>query len=283
MIDAAPDIDLVLQVMIFITGAHTVLNSLEHISTRDRFGEDGILNWNVSKLYVRAANPLAPLFEPILRYPRFRLLLFARLLSGLALASAVALAAAGRDALLWTIAPWLLLFVFFTTVCSCFRHQAGLSGDDHMSLVVTAGLFVATAFPDGSFAQLAAVVFIAVQVTLSYFIAGVHKLFSTTWRDGSALEGVMSTKTWGHSGLHALFQRYPRVNLLAAWTIIGFEVLFPLWLLTSPDVTVLFLAVAFVFHVGNAVFMGLNGFLVMFPAAYPAVYYTSYGIDSLLV
>lgn len=255
-----------LRVTAVLTGVHASVTSLEQFTTRERFRPDGLMSWDVMQFYSEDNPILEPIGERLFSYGRFRWILAVRLISGLLL---IAFAALGR------IPPVLPFVLFFTYLAISYRQMVGLDGAFHMGIILTAGLFLATLFPDGHVGQLAAVVFMAIQATLSYFIAGVSKLVAPEWRNGEAMEGIFSTKVWGNERVYRLLRRYPKLNFVGAWTVILFEVLFPVVLVVDQQWTLLIFAIGIAFHAFNAVFMGLNTFLIMFPASYPILYYAN--------
>lgn len=257
------DAALAIRVTSVVLAAHVLLSSAEHIVTRDRFDDGNILSWNVSKLRIRNIK-LGAAVEPLLRPPRFRWLLGLQFLAGVTLAA---------SALFWRVSPVVLLVIVLADVGIAFRHQGGLSGDYHMSLVVAVGLFVATLFPAGSTLQFVGLLFIAVQSILSYFIAGVSKLVSEQWRSGEAPVGVLSTDSWGYVPLYEFLSGRPAAAKTVSWSVIVFECLFPVVLVAQFPVALGFVGGGVLFHGANAAFMRLNGFFLAFGASYPAVLY----------
>ncbi len=149
------------------------------------------------------------------------------------------------------------------------RLVFGLDGSDQMQAIIWVSLaaFAAASTPTQS---TVAVAFIAGQLALPYVAAGVAKLLSADWRGGSAIVGILSTDTYGHRALQQVVNR-PSVARLLCWSVIGFEVGFPL-LLTLGGIGLVVSAIAAVaFHAGVAHFMGLNLFLWAFLAALPCV------------
>jgi len=58
-----------------------------------------------------------------------------------------------------------------------------------------------------------------------------------------------------------------------SWAIIVFECSFFLVFFIDLKYVMILLAMGVLFHLTNAIVMGLNGFLFAFTAAYPAVFY----------
>jgi hypothetical protein len=151
------------------------------------------------------------------------------------------------------------------------RRHAGGDGAEQMSLLVLLATCLAV-LPHPSNNRLGIVVFfVAAQVCLSYATAGIAKLFSETWRSGKALPAIFMTDNYGHPRMAALLAKHPALAWLLSWTVIAYECLFPLALLTSGWTLIAVLSVGVAFHISCAVTMGLNGFLWAFPATYPCV------------
>lgn len=165
----------------------------------------------------------------------------------------------------------LLTLAFLAATISRWRRHIGGDGAEQMTAIVFAAVSLAVLPWPSSNRMVAATTFIAAQVGLSYVTAGVAKLISATWRDGSALSAILSTHSHGHPWAARFMHRHVRLAQLVAWTIIIFECLFPLLVLGPSWLVVLTLICGFAFHVGCAVLMGLNSFLWSFPAAYPCV------------
>jgi hypothetical protein len=174
--------------------------------------------------------------------------------------------------LTWSIALQSLLALALLTPYACFpwlalalalaqaaRFRGSYNGgSDAMTLVVLLGLALAR-----SFDPRLGLAYIAAQLVLSYFVAGVFKLRDPSWRDGSALAALLSAPQYRDTPL-----RLPR---MAGYAVLGFECAFPLALL-DVQLTWAFALLGLAFHVLNARVLGLNRFLWTWLAAYPALF-----------
>jgi hypothetical protein len=113
--------------------------------------------------------------------------------------------------------------------------------------------------------------FIAAQLSLAYFAAGFFKVISPSWRSGEALGAILSINPWKHPAAGPWLRMQPSWSRLLSWGTIVWELTFPLALIGPPWAMATWLIAGFVFHIGCAVFMGLNSYLWSFVAAYPAV------------
>lgn len=151
--------------------------------------------------------------------------------------------------------PAVIAILLATQWLIAIRWRGTFNGaSDSMTFLVTVG-WLASLFWEK------ALWYIAIQVILSYFVAGVSKLLEGEWRSGRAL---------------AVFLGRPRKrgDRLVAWSIIAFEVFFPAAVL-SPRVALAFMAGGLFFHLINAYVLGLNRFVFAWLAAYPALYWAT--------
>ncbi len=238
------------------------LQTIELLQIRRACRDDGVWSWPVLKL--EHGGLPAALRAPlgwVLPYDRFMALL------GVRLACALALIATG-----WS--P-LALVLLFSQLAICVRFRGTFNGgSDTMTVVVLLSLSVAL----HPALERAAVVYIAVQVSLSYVIAGLAKLRQREWRSGAALQRFLQSD---HYGAPAFVRELstPSVARVLSFATIGFECTFPLALI-DPRLCLGWLSLGLCFHVANAVVFGLNRFLFAWAAAYPALLACSQLLDA---
>jgi hypothetical protein len=138
-----------------------------------------------------------------------------------------------------------------------------------MGLLVLYCLCAAQLLPVG-IGQEAAFGYLAVQVILSYFIAGQVKIVNADWRSGRALRDVFGFSAYPVSEAMRGLADHPRLLWVMSWAVMLFEVLFPLSLL-HPMTIIAALIVAALFHLANACLFGLNRFFWFWLAAYPSI------------
>jgi hypothetical protein len=129
--------------------------------------------------------------------------------------------------------------------------------------------------PQGSLASAAGLIYVGAQTALSYLIAGIVKIAGPSWRDGTAIGGIMTTKIYGNSAAAAVLHGRATLGLIACWLVITFEVTFFAALFVDRHVMWIVLATGVLFHAANAALMGLNSFFMAFVASYPAVAYVN--------
>ena len=142
-------------------------------------------------------------------------------------------------------------------------------GSDRMRLLLLCCLCAARLAPSPRWGQIALGYF-AVQLLLSYVLAGWVKLVNPEWRSGQALADVFAFSVYPVSDDLRALASSRQLLVAASWFIILFEVLFPLALVNDTMLQAA-LALAFLFHLVNACVFGLNRFLWVWAAGYPCL------------
>jgi hypothetical protein len=240
-----------------------LLQTVELLQCRKAFADDGIWRWQLLRPEHQALPaPLRWLFAACLPYRSFIGLLLLELVAAVLLGLGVSGAAP---------------FLCFAQLAVCVRFRGTFNGgSDYLTLLILMALSLAWLFGAGQRPLLAkaCIAYIAVQVTLSYFIAGLAKLKEAAWRDGTALRAFTSSQRHGAPAFVRQLLDGRRRCLALSWSVLLFECAFPLaWL--DPRVCSAFLALGLGFHFGNSVVFGLNRFLFAWSAAYPALLFCS--------
>jgi hypothetical protein len=239
-----------------------LLQTLELWQIREAYADTGIWRWSTLRAEHRGLPaPLRGLFALLLPYRCFLGLLIARLLA------ASLLFGFGTSSVLPGL--WLSQLAIAVRFRGTFN-----GGSDSMTLLILLALSIASFAPQQPLLQSACLLYIGVQASLSYFVAGLAKLKEADWRRGAALPSfVLNTPYGAPVWTRALVGR-AHVSMLLSWGVMAFECLFPLsWL--DPRVCLGFLAIGAGFHLANALVFGLNRFLFAWAAAYPALLYCS--------
>ncbi len=162
-------------------------------------------------------------------------------------------------------------FLAVSNAAQALRSHHGMDGSDHANFLVCTALAASGLFPRDPAARQACTAFIAGQSVLSYVAAGAAKAVASYWRDGTAMQGIFRTRTYGTRWINDLFARYPLVPKAAGWSVWVGEMLFPAVLVAPKPVAAGLIATGASFHAGSAAFMGLNRFVWAFGAMYPCV------------
>jgi len=165
---------------------------------------------------------------------------------------------------------WVLVLLLVLGLAMLHRYQGPYNGGaDRMSLLVLVCL-CAVHFAPSLRWQEVAFGYLAIQLTLSYFIAGWVKVVNHDWRTGQALRDVFQFSAYPVSESLRQWAKSPRMMLAMSWSVILFELLFPFSLVSSLS-SIIALAIAASFHFSNACLFGLNRFFWIWIAAYPSL------------
>lgn len=144
-------------------------------------------------------------------------------------------------------------------------------GSDRMSLLILCCLTLTYFMPDMRWQEYV-FGYLAIQLVLSYFIAGWVKIVNPDWRSGRALNDVFLFSAYPVSESIRNWAQKPRLLWLMSWAVMSFELLFPLTLLTQTTL-IIGLMIAACFHLANACLFGFNRFFWVWLAAYPSIFW----------
>ncbi|MFN0051096.1 MAG: HTTM domain-containing protein [Planctomycetales bacterium] len=246
-----------------LAGFCAAILSVEVLIDQAHYSDAGLLGWPVMQSRHRwlVTHWAVPLLNLFLAHRRFLALMGLRLLAAAGLVFADPEGGLGLLLLLTTTATGALYQL---------RTPFGTDGADQMNLL-TLGALSLERLCASEVVRHAALWFVALQLILSYFVAGMAKLRGEEWRSGRAPWGIFTTKLYGIPRLGRWLMRHPRVSWLMSWGIILFEIGFPAVFVAPRPVALAFLVLGLSFHVLTAFVMGLNTFFWAFLAAYPAL------------
>lgn len=234
---------------------------LELALARRELAAGGFLDWTlIGVLNPQARTRIGSLIRRIFRRIGPRQFNWVLLVDG---AAAVLLLARPSAAPLIATA-WILQLLIMK------RHHLTFDGSDHMTLVVLLACLLGRVESD-PLAERAAVTFLAAEVSLAYLAAGLYKATSPYWQSGHAISMVVQTRMFGQATAARLVRRYPIMGRAATYAVFCWECLFACFIAAPRPVILIVLALGVGFHLGCSVIMGLNRFILVFAASYPAV------------
>lgn len=241
--------------------------SLEHLTRPENRCVGGVNNWEIGRERPPFANPaVRAVLDFVSRKQVTECLLVVRAAAALALLMPI------RSRRLRCGAD---VAVAGTAYLLSARHLEGNDGSDQASFLVQGLAGLARA--GGSDARIvdAALWAVSLQGAHSYVVSGWAKLMGPKWRDGSAMEGVLRTVTYGDQRAWRLVRRFPTTGRLLSAGVLFLECTFPLAYLGKGRLAKSYVTGAAVFHSSVAALMGLNRFLPAFTGMHPAVLYTA--------
>ncbi len=243
-----------------------LISSLELLVAPRMLDDRALMSWEVGRLRhpLLVSGWMGHASHAVMKQPTFLTLLAVRAL----LATALLL---GPQAWLLSRPPVLVMatLLFFWAKRSIY----GQDGADQMQLIVWLAAVVALLSGQETSAELC-LWFIAFQTGMAYCVAGFSKVRAAGWRRGNFLPGVLGTNIYGTQFMGGFLRHHHGLAFALSWTVLLFEMSFPLaWLLPWPWCLV-YLVVGCGFHIANAFLMGLGSFLTTFLATYPALWFT---------
>jgi hypothetical protein len=175
--------------------------------------------------------------------------------------------------------------LFVLTGCSlvvAYCRVVGGDGANQMTLIVLTASTLALVMGGETQGGRAALLFVGSQGLLAYFVAGVAKVISSEWRNEDVVSKITSTVSYGNGAAFRMMDATPGLGRVLTLSVIGFELAMPLAIIFPVHVTMGFLGLAFFFHVGCAVVMGLNDFVWAFASTFPAILFISSVLHKLI-
>jgi pimeloyl-ACP methyl ester carboxylesterase len=248
-----------------LTAVTSLTSSLEYITHQRQIRRGGLNDWTIARdVHASSTRPTRRILDAVAHPRTTQALHIARI------AASAALLAPGSAR--WRGAA--NMFLGLSNAALYPRHRYGTDGSDQVSSFVQTATGAARLSTEPA-VQDALLWYVALQANLSYLVSGWVKLLGKPWRDGSALNGIMRTRTYGHEGLWNLTRRYPVPARYLAHGVLALECLFPIAYLRGGALARPVMAAAAGFHVANGYFMGLGRFVTAFEAMHPMVAYTS--------
>jgi len=256
------------QVTIFFS-IGVAITCLEYFASFGEFRDGGACSWNVMRTMVTRrprASTVGRLMDRLFDATGVAVLLSLRI------GSVVALCVFGPIHPASVVAVVVLLA---SHLAFSFRQILGEDGSDQMNSVIAVSLALCLGPISTPVARDLGLWFITAQACLAYFSAGVAKLISPIWRNGSAVQRIFDTGSYGMRSVGGALAGRREIGLMLCWGVMVFEVLFPLVLVVPVPYRYVILGTGVVFHLLNAIIMGLNNFFWSFTATYPAVLYVA--------
>lgn len=143
--------------------------------------------------------------------------------------------------------------------------------ENRFSLIIIGALLLRSLLPTDN-VTLAALWFIALQVCLSYFTAGISELRNPDWRKGNGFRYfATSPELVPVEKINIFFEEHKTLTLLINWLIIVFECAFPVTLFAGQGVLFCFLIAGIILHVAIAFGLRMGKFFWVWIATYPAL------------
>ncbi|SFH37296.1 MULTISPECIES: hypothetical protein [Cryobacterium] len=245
-----------------IVGIGILQGSLQLLFSLKEFGLSGLFDWNSKQILARSHGGSRGWMVGHSGSVWLRVVVIARIVCSIALITPF------QSNLLYAAYVTIILL---SSLFLAYQIRYGKDGSNQISVIILAGLAFTFLIPTSSPFQAVGLYFIAAQALLAYFAAGISKISNAQWRQGSAMQSILNTATYGHSTAAAVIRRRPWLGGFVGWSVIGVEIIFPVALVAPPGVLVAFLFAGAMLHLGTAVLIGLDIFFWAFTATFPAI------------
>lgn len=256
-----------LQLVAVIANLSVLVSAIESIYLSKHFREDGLFSWKIQRTRDRGLllSKLLPVFDSLFGFPNVLILI------GLQILASVSLWAAYRDRMVLAAACGLIAI---TSIALSIRGNDGRTGADQMNKMTFLALFVAF-LSSNPVVWRATLFFLSAQLVLAYATSGYLRIAEPSWRNGDALLLVLRQETYGNRLCWQFARRSPKLLRIATWSVLIFECSAPLAIMFPGKALLIFLAFGVLFHLANAMAMGLNTFVGAYIAPYPALFWTA--------
>ncbi len=245
----------------------SLIISAEHLCRPDARRPGGLNDWSITRDNLRGTSaPTRRLLDLVATGPATTALHIAKVAASALLLSPVRSRRLRATADATVAVSGLLMYP---------RHHYGTDGSDQVNFLVQAAAAIARAAGVRTRIVDAALWAVAAQATLSYAASGWVKIAGSSWREGTALEGITRTLTYGDADVWRAVRRFPRAARILGTSVLALECTFPLVYAAGGRPARTYVGSALLFHLANARIMGLGRFLPAFASMHPAVLYTA--------
>lgn len=257
-----------LYVVICLSSISIIISAFEWFALKQHLMSNGIFSWTIRSLSIK--NKLQKKYINLLfNYPNLLSLYVIQILAG------ITIFFSKNHPISISICCGIISLISITLN---FRTKEGLYGADKMSRLILITGALCFIFPTLKIIFFG-LYFISFQLILSYGTAGWIRLFQPKWRDGSDLKLVLRQHTYSNKIIWRLIEnnRFPLKS--TAILILVFECSFVISLFLPTPFFFIYIIFGIIFHLTNAIVMGLNTFVWSFLSAYPAIIWLHYTIQ----
>lgn len=272
MIENFLNLDKVLFYTKIIVSFSLIVSNIEYLFLINHYKTPSLFNWDIIKLKHRffSYSIFSGFFNLFSSAKSIAFLLSLRVLLSIAIL---------LNSHLTTLA-FIFFLLFITQIIFSLRIPYGQDGSDQAQILIILTLFLLY-FNPSNFTNSTIVLFISVQLTFCYIIAGFSKLSSPLWRNGDALVLIFRTNIYGNLTMYHIFSNYPTIKKYSALFIILLECSFPIIFFIPLKFSLIIILLMIIFHFITSITMGLNTFMFSFISFYPSLFYIILTINNI--
>jgi hypothetical protein len=257
----------VLYITVCISGISSLVATLEWLYLYRQFRDDGLYSWKIMRIskQLKVSKLLLCFLDFAFKYPNLLIILVIQLLT------TVSLAVPEQTNLSLGIECAIIASCYFLIT---YRGVNGFNGADSTTKIIFTAASICY-LSDSMYVIKAGLFFMTLQLVIAYSTPGWLRLFNKNWHNGFYLRRILRLQTFSRFSVWNTVRTKNKLLILLSWQLIAFESLFALALLLPTKVLFIFLSIGILFHVINAIIMGLNTFVWSFLGIYPAFIWTS--------
>ncbi|MDH6238363.1 hypothetical protein [Cryobacterium sp. CG_9.6] len=245
-----------------IVGIGILQGSLQLLFSLKEFGSSGLFDWNSRQILAKSHGASRGWMVGRSGSMWLRIVVIARIVS------TIALIIPFQSNLLYASYATIILL---SSLFLAYQIRYGKDGSNQISVIILAGLAFTFLLPTSSAFQAVGLYFIAAQALFAYFAAGISKLSNAQWRQGSAMQSILNTATYGHPTASTVLRRRPWIGGFVGWSVIVVEIIFPVAAVAPPGLLIGLLIIGAMLHLGTSVLIGLDTFFWAFTATFPSI------------
>lgn len=241
---------------------YIILDSLSIMNRISEYDKKGILFVHQRETIIFQYKFLSKkIIEFLLTFKVFKTIIFLRLIVAILI-------------ILFKPFPFLVLIIFLIQLFLHLRNDSLFSLADRFVLTILLAISIYYNFQSSEKIQNYSIYFIGTLTLISYFFTAFYKLKSKSWKNGVAIEQVLSTDLYGNEKYYSFLINHKFLSRFLNYSTIVFQLLAPLTIVSSKF-TLIYLILGFVFHLSIALIMNLNNFFWVFVSTYPCIYILS--------
>lgn len=252
--------ELLFKTVIFISAIGVVVSGLEWLALKKHFSEDNLFSWKVRKKGLYFFLKYTKLLEYIYSRKFILTLITIKVFSAI-----IVLIFINDDSII--ILP--LILISTISIILSLKTYIGYNGADQLIKITFITTSLCILFKS-EVAYSIGLIFLSVQLIISYATPGLMRIFQKDWRNGNHLIYITRQHTYGNKYLFKVLKENLIFCKVSSYGIALFEIGSVVAFLLPLEFVIYYLIIGVLFHISNSIIMGLNTFLWAFIGVYPA-------------
>lgn len=261
--------EFLLKAVVFISAIGVIISGLEWIALKKYFNEGDLFSWNIRQrgLYLFLKHKRT--FHSIYSKKNLLTLITIKVLSAI-----IVMIFINDDAII--ILPMIIISII--SIILSLKTYIGYTGADQMFKITFITASTCILFKSESVYSVG-LIFLAIQLIISYATPGLMRIFQKEWRNGNHLIYITRQHTYGNKYLFKTLKESMLLRKVSAYGIGIFEIGSLVAFLLPIEFVIAYLLIGLFFHIMNSIVMGLNTFIWGFIGVYPAYMWLALAVN----